>query len=591
MSQYSHEQILETVPSHLQQYVVEQQYDRYTPRDQAVWRYVMRKNINFLADHAHPSYLSGLEKTGISIEKIPNVEEMNAALDQIGWRAVVVNGFIPPAAFMEFQAHRILVISAEMRTAEHILYTPAPDIIHEAAGHAPIIADETYAEYLRRFGEIGSKAMASRLDFDVYEAIRHLSIIKEFPNTTAEEIKKAEKDLKKKIEANSDASEAALLSRLHWWTVEYGLIGTPEKFKQYGAGLLSSVGESQHCLSAEVKKIPLSTACINYDYDITKMQPHLFVTENWEQLNDVLEEFASTMCFYRGGMDSIKKAIESESVATLVFSSGLQISGKVTDVIQDISGNEVYIKTSGATALAFNYKQLDGHGISYHSDGFGSPLGLLKGSTKPLEYFNVENLKQYDIEKNSRTRLEFISGINLEGTTKDIVYAGGKLILIKFRDCAVKDNRGEILFNPEWGDYDMAVGEKIISVFAGTADKEKYNVLPPRSEETAIVIEYSAKEKDLFDMYQKVREMRTSQNKDLDQITTIAKRLSKEYRLEWLIRLELTELIKDISAEKNLYDRLIAELEKLRAQSGEYNELIKSGLELLDEIPKPVENN
>jgi phenylalanine-4-hydroxylase len=60
-----------------------------------------------------------------------------------------------------------------MRTIEHILYTPAPDIVHEAAGHAPIIADETYAEYLQKFGEYGSKAMASKVDFEVYEAIRH----------------------------------------------------------------------------------------------------------------------------------------------------------------------------------------------------------------------------------------------------------------------------------------------------------------------------------------------------------------------------------------------------------------------------------
>ncbi len=180
----THENLLEKVPVHLRQYVVEQEYDRYTWRDQAVWRYIMRNNLGFLGKHAHTSYRDGLEKTGIHIDKIPDVLEMNRQLEKMGWNAVVVNGFIPPAAFMEFQANKILVISAEIRSIEHILYTPAPDIVHEAAGHAPIIADPEYGEYLQKFGEYGSKAIASREDFAVYEAIRKLSIVKEYPNAT-----------------------------------------------------------------------------------------------------------------------------------------------------------------------------------------------------------------------------------------------------------------------------------------------------------------------------------------------------------------------------------------------------------------------
>ena len=108
---------------------------------------------------------------------------MNEILGRIGWGAAPVDGFIPPAAFMEFQAHRVLVIAADMRQVEHLEYTPAPDIVHEAAGHAPIIANEEYADYLRRFGEYGSKAISSRQDFELYEAIRHLSILKEAPST------------------------------------------------------------------------------------------------------------------------------------------------------------------------------------------------------------------------------------------------------------------------------------------------------------------------------------------------------------------------------------------------------------------------
>src|SRR5205814_10544330 len=90
-------------------------------------------------------------------------------------------------------------------------------------------------------------------------------------------------------------SEMALLSRLHWSTVEYGLIGTLENPKIYGAGLLSSIGESVSCLEPEVKKIPYSIDSQDVAFDITTKQPQLFVCRDFEHLRDVLEEFASKM--------------------------------------------------------------------------------------------------------------------------------------------------------------------------------------------------------------------------------------------------------------------------------------------------------
>ena len=140
--------------------------------------------------HIH-SYATGLAKTGISTERIPYMDGMNRILKDIGWAAVSVDGFIPPNAFMEFQAYNVLVIASDMRTIDHIEYTPAPDIIHEAAGHAPIIANPEYAEYLRRFGEIGCKAISSAKDFEMYEAIRLLSILKEDPNASEKETREA----------------------------------------------------------------------------------------------------------------------------------------------------------------------------------------------------------------------------------------------------------------------------------------------------------------------------------------------------------------------------------------------------------------
>ncbi|MEE4259057.1 MAG: aromatic amino acid hydroxylase, partial [Bacteroidales bacterium] len=218
--------VLEKLPKHLAAFIVEQDYQCYTAQDHAVWRYVMRQNVNFLSKHAHASYIEGLKKTGISVDHIPSTEVMNDILGKIGWASVTVDGFIPPAAFMEFQKYNVLVIAADIRPINQIEYTPAPDIIHEAAGHAPIISNPEYAEYLRMFGEIGSKAFSSKKDYEMYEAIRRLSILKTDPNSKQKDIEKAEYRIDELGLTLGPPSEMTLIRNLHWWTVEYGLIGS-----------------------------------------------------------------------------------------------------------------------------------------------------------------------------------------------------------------------------------------------------------------------------------------------------------------------------------------------------------------------------
>jgi len=185
--------LLDRLPPHLKQFMKPQDYEQYTPINQAVWRFVMRKNVDYLSKVAHERYMEGLEKTGISIDEIPSMYGMNRILKEIGWAAVAVDGFIPPNAFMEFQAYKVLVIASDIRQLENIEYTPAPDIIHEGAGHAPIIASPDYAEYLRRFGEIGAKAISSAHDIEMYEAIRELSILKEAEGISETIIESVEK--------------------------------------------------------------------------------------------------------------------------------------------------------------------------------------------------------------------------------------------------------------------------------------------------------------------------------------------------------------------------------------------------------------
>src|SRR5437762_8138670 len=102
-------------PKHLLQFAVDQRYDDYTPVDHAVWRFIMRQNTFFLREYAHKVYFQGLLDTGISFERIPRIQEMNDILAKTGRGAVAVDGFITPAAFMEFQAYKEQVSACDMR--------------------------------------------------------------------------------------------------------------------------------------------------------------------------------------------------------------------------------------------------------------------------------------------------------------------------------------------------------------------------------------------------------------------------------------------------------------------------------------------
>jgi len=370
--------LIDKLPKHLKQFIKPQNYDDYSSINQAVWRYIMRKNVSYLSTVAHSSYLEGLNKTGIELDRIPSMYGMNRILKEIGWAAVAVDGFIPPNAFMEFQAYKVLVIASDMRQLENIEYTPAPDIVHEAAGHAPIIANPDYAEYLRRLGAIGAKAILSNHDNELYEAVRKLSILKESSDSNNAEIELAQMEVEQLQAKKVEPSEMAQLRNLQWWTVEYGLIGTLENPKIYGAGLLSSIGESKWCMKSDVKKIPFSIDAAHQEFDITKPQPQLFVTPDFSHLMEVLEVFANTLSLRKGGAMGIKKLVDSKMLGTIEINTGLQISGKFSRVILNEDGEVIYFFTSGPTALAFRDKQLIGHGVENYTDGFGSPLGKLK---------------------------------------------------------------------------------------------------------------------------------------------------------------------------------------------------------------------
>ena len=569
--------LIERLPAHLKQFIKPQDYSDYTPINQAVWRYVMRKNVSYLSKVAHESYLNGLEKTGLEIENIPNMYGMNRILKEIGWAAVAVDGFIPPNAFMEFQAYNVLVIASDIRQLEHIEYTPAPDIIHEGAGHAPIIANPEYAEYLRRFGEIGCKAISSSYDYEMYEAIRLLSIVKEAENTPQSVINAAEKAVNDLQNQSVEMSEMAQIRNLHWWTVEYGLIGTVENPKIYGAGLLSSIGESAWCMTDKVKKIPYDISAANQIFDITKPQPQLYVTPDFAHLSFVLEEFANKMALRTGGLSGINKLINSKALGTIELSTGLQISGVFSNVIE-LDGKPVYVQTTGKTALANREKELVGHGTNYHAAGFGSPIGKLKGINLAIEDMSPKDLMAYGIYEGKTVTLEFEGDIKVTG---DIITGSrnlqGAIIIISFENCTVT-HQNTVLFQPEWGIFDMAVGKKVVSAFSGPADCNSFDMITHLPNSKTIKAEKTPEREELESYYSEIRTIR--ENKiNPDKAFEIFKIVANKYPNDWLLSLEIAEIL-HLQKSENSFNQVMSHLNNLKINRPGVSHLIDNGLEL-----------
>ncbi len=567
------------LPNHLRQFAVDQRFDDYTPVDHAVWRYIMKQAVHILKEHAHRVYFTGLLNTGINLDAIPRIEDMNGILGKIGWGAVAVDGFIPPAAFMEFQAYKVLVIACDMRQINHIEYTPAPDIVHEAAGHAPIIVDGEYADYLNRFGQVGSRAMSSKKDFELYESIRRLSILKEAPDSDPKEVERALKEVLDRQANLGEPSEMACLSRLHWWTVEYGLIGTMENPKIYGAGLLSSIGEAVSCLEENVTKIPYDLNAAAYAFDITTKQPQLFVTPDFKHLNKVLDQFVATMAYTVGGSEGLTKAIECGNVCSCQFSSGLQVTGPFSELITGRDGQPIYLRTTGPSALAYDHKQVEGHGRECHADGFGSPVGRLAGVIQPLETMSDSQLRDQKIETGKDVTLSFEGGIKVTGHLERIERRNGRIILMIFSACKVTHG-GRVLFKPEWGTYDMAVGEKVVSVFSGAADKDAYDQVPLISRQRTIKVTHDDRARKLHALYQQIRDIR-DHKRPYDELHGLWSDLKTNHSQDWLASMEILEIL----FKKSLYPELRLEikqsLDAKAASRPELTKLITDGLFLI----------
>jgi phenylalanine-4-hydroxylase len=394
--------------------------------------------------------------------------------------------------------------------------------------------------------------------------------LKELPNSDPKEVEEATRKVEKGQKNLGDPSEMAQLSRLHWWTVEYGLIGTLENPKIYGAGLLSSIGESVSCLEPHVKKLPYSIEARDTAFDITTKQPQLFVCRDFQHLSDVLEEFASRMAFRVGGLEGIQKAIECKNVTTCEYASGLQVSGTFTEVLTDSARKPIYLRTTGPSALAYGNKELTGHGRDYHKEGFGSPIG---------------NWKETDLREGKTARLEFESGVRVEGRVEKILRRDDKMLLISFSNCTAKLG-DRALFDPAWGTYDMAVGEGIVSVFNGAADKDAYNEVALVPRERTIKVPSDARRKRLENLYAQVRNIRESKV-GYERLGEIWETQQAEHPEDWLLSMEIFEILDETELQPELKAKVQKFLENKKATSKDLSTLISWGFRLVEYHKKP----
>ncbi|MEO8905359.1 MAG: aromatic amino acid hydroxylase [Polyangiaceae bacterium] len=519
------------IPHNLRRYVVEQDYAQYTEVDQAVWRFVLLQTYQRLQHTAHAAYREGLAQTGISVERIPRVADMSACLERFGWRAVCVDGFIPPRAFQEFQAASILPIAAEIRAKDHLVYTPAPDIIHEAAGHAPILPDAGYAAYLRAIGEVGKKAFSSPEDARVYAAIFDLSEIKETRGVRPEVVTVAEQRLEHALAAVTFTSEASRLSRLYWWTAEYGLVGTPTDYRLYGAGLLSSLWESHACHDTAVRKLPLSAACVEQGYDITHTQPQLFVARNFEHLFDVLSEVEGSLAHRVGGDHALAAALRSEELATLHFRDDRFVTGQLSAV----SGNAAQgvFSFSGRVGLGAHGRLQ--HVFEANPRGYRIPVGPLAGG---LEF--AGQLR----EIGRRVTLRFASGVELKGElAASTLAADGRVVSARFLDYQLESAQAG--FSERGAEYLLFVAPQFLTAHAGATDADFF---PPAEASPARVPKprsRSEREQALLALYERsIAAFRMQMGGAAEKaFRAVHHELQLAFPDEWLLRWNLLECL------------------------------------------------
>jgi phenylalanine-4-hydroxylase len=182
------------IPDDLLTYVTDEDYEAHGEAAHDVWREVLRRNNDLIRGYAqrmHPIYVEGRRALALP-ERIPRVDELNERLEPTGWRILPVAGYIPSAAYVGLMSHSIFPVSRVIRCAEHIDFAPGPDMVHDILGHLPQLFSAEYREFLRRLASVMTRGVPNELDYEFYEAVRHMAGLKSDRRAPPAEVARAE---------------------------------------------------------------------------------------------------------------------------------------------------------------------------------------------------------------------------------------------------------------------------------------------------------------------------------------------------------------------------------------------------------------
>jgi phenylalanine-4-hydroxylase len=226
------------------QYAVEQKWQNYTPPQHALWRRLYQRQARLVPARACDVYIESLAKLDAA-DGIPRFERTSDVLFKAtGWRLVAVPGLVPDITFFEHLANRRFPVTVWLREPHEFDYIVEPDVFHDFFGHVPLLFNPVFADHLQEYGKGGLKAL--KLD-----GLR-------------------------------------FLARLYWYTIEFGLIQSPQGLRAYGAGILSSGGEIDYCLTdPRPRRLPFDVERIMRTlYKIDSYQQTYFVVRDFQQLFD-----------------------------------------------------------------------------------------------------------------------------------------------------------------------------------------------------------------------------------------------------------------------------------------------------------------
>lgn len=222
-----------------------QEYNNYTAEDLKVWKTLFERQVENLQDKASKDYLACLQDMSevLNADKIPNFEELNEWLmSKTGWQIEVVPGMIPVDEFFELLSQKKFCSSTWLRSWEQLDYLEEPDMFHDIFGHIPLLANPVFSDFVQEFAKMGKEAIG-------------------------------------------DEEKLVQLQRLYWFTIEFGLIQEDNQLKIYGAGIMSSFGESNTSIAEDMTHHAYDIQTILDKHFVNnEPQTEYFVIDSLEQL-------------------------------------------------------------------------------------------------------------------------------------------------------------------------------------------------------------------------------------------------------------------------------------------------------------------